>query len=417
MDTFEPGGTKGEGHGASTRARRLLGDVVHGWWDAAWTAVRTAGPERDAALLMGKAALATVIAWQFAVHVIGSQQAFYAPMAALLVVDRTMVRSIGASAQRVAAVVVGMLTAWLVGSTLGVHWWSMLPVIYLALLIARWRRLGDHGIQVPTMVLLSLLTVGGTNVDFTYLTVLETLAGGVIGVLTNAIVLPPLHLREPREQIMTLTTRVSDLLAAIATGLREGWDADEARGWYDTSTDIIRLAPQVHAEIETGRESTRFNPRDNLQGLNVDWAGYAAAVEAVRRSQWQVSGIARTLVDAADEGESLPAPSQRFLEAYAEALDHVGAALTHFGLADDEERRAVSRELGEAVTVLDRLGDAVRDTRLDDPRAWPAYGALLLDARRLARELELHSGDAVVPTDSGPIRMPKDGLRRRVQGR
>ena len=74
------------------------------------------------------------------------------------------------------------------------------------------------------------------------------------------------------------------------------------------------------------------------------------------------------------------------------------------------------RELGEAVTILDRLGDQVRETRLDDPKAWPAYGALLLDARRLARELELQTDEAVVPTDSGPIRIPKEGLRRRVQG-
>ena len=221
---------------------------------------------------------------------------------------------------------------------------------------------------------------------------------------------------ENREQIMSLTTRVNDLLASIAAGLREGWDADQALEWYDTSTEIIQLAPQVQAEIETGRESTRFNPRDNLQGITVDWTGYTAAVEAVRRTQWQVSGIARTLVDAADEGESLPAPSQRFLEAYAEALDHVGSAVNHFGIDDEEERRSVHGELAAAVSILDRLGHEVRETRLDDPRAWPAYGALLLDARRLARELELHSDEAVVPTDSGPIRIPKDGLRRRIQG-
>ncbi|WP_406830748.1 aromatic acid exporter family protein [Pedococcus sp. KACC 23699] len=129
--------------------------VVSSWWTSAGQALRVAGPQRDAALLMGKAALATVIAWQFAVLVLHSPSPFYAPMAALLVVDKTMVRSLGASAQRVVAVVVGMSAAWLVGTTLGVHWWSMLPVIYLALLIARWKRLGDHGIQVPTMVLLS----------------------------------------------------------------------------------------------------------------------------------------------------------------------------------------------------------------------------------------------------------------------
>ena len=56
------------------------------------TAMRQAGPERDALLLLVKAAIATVIAWQFAVRVLHSPVPFYAPMAALLVVDRTQVR-------------------------------------------------------------------------------------------------------------------------------------------------------------------------------------------------------------------------------------------------------------------------------------------------------------------------------------
>ncbi|KQZ88262.1 hypothetical protein ASD62_01890 [Phycicoccus sp. Root563] len=387
--------------------------VVAGWWTTASQAVRVAGPQRDAALLMAKAALATVLAWQFAVLVLHSSNPFYAPMAALLVVDRTMVRSLGASAQRVVAVVVGMSAAWLVGSWLGVHWWSMLPVLYLALLLARWRRLGDHGIQVPTMVLLSLLTVGGTDVEFTYLTIIETIVGGVIGVATNAIVLAPLHVQQPRDQIRSLTTRVCALLNEIAAGLREGWDTDAARKWYDTSSEIVGLAPTIQEEIETGRESMRFNPRDNLLGMEVDWAGYARTVDAIGRAQWQLSGIARTLVDAADEDDSQPTPTKRFLDRYAEALDKVAGAISHFGLPGDEEVGAVTDYLHSAGAVLDQLGHDIRETELEDPRAWPAYGALLLDAQRLIRELEVASHQAVMPTDSGPIRKPG----RRVIGR
>ncbi|QGN57374.1 aromatic acid exporter family protein [Nostocoides sp. HKS02] len=364
------------------------------------------GTERDAALLMLKAALATVIAWQFAVRVLHSPSPFYAPMAALLVVDRTMVRSLWASAQRVVAVVVGMSAAWLVGSLVGVHWWSMLPVIYLALLIARWRRLGDHGIQVPAMALLSLLTLGGTNTQFTYLAIVETVVGGVIGVLTNAVVLAPLHVHKPREQIQLLTKRVCELLNDISAGLREGWDADAARRWYDVSTELIALAPSIRAEIETGVESTKFNLRDNLRPLDVDWAGYAETVEAIRRSQWQISGIARTLVDAADDEEAQPAPSPAFVDEYAGVLDDIAQALGHFGLADETERTVVRDCLRHAAATLDRLGEKVRTTELDDPRAWPAYGALLLDGQRLVRELEVHGGRAVMPTDSGPIRRP-----------
>ncbi len=45
--------------------------------------------------------VATVIVWQLAVHVLESDTPFYAPMSALLVVDRTVVRSVGASTKRV----------------------------------------------------------------------------------------------------------------------------------------------------------------------------------------------------------------------------------------------------------------------------------------------------------------------------
>ncbi|WP_406830749.1 hypothetical protein ABEG17_17385 [Pedococcus sp. KACC 23699] len=249
--------------------------------------------------------------------------------------------------------------------------------------------------------------------EFTYLTIIETLAGGVIGVATNAIVLAPLHIQQPREQIISLTSRVCRLLNDIAAGLREGWDTQEARAWYDTSTELIALAPTIQQEIETGRESMRFNPRDNLRGLEIDWAGYEQTVEAVRRAQWQLSGIARTLVDAADEDESQPTPTKRFLECYAEALDKIAGALSHFGLAGDDEAAAVSDYLRSASDILDQLGHEVRESELEDPRAWPAYGSLLLDAQRLMRELEMASAKAVMPTDSGPIRKPG----RRVIGR
>jgi Aromatic acid exporter family member 1 len=87
------------------------------------------GPERNAFLLLCKAALATVLAWEFAVRVLHSPTPFYAPMAALLVVDRTLVRSLWASVQRIAAVVLGMSVAWAVGSVVGVRWWSIGAVL------------------------------------------------------------------------------------------------------------------------------------------------------------------------------------------------------------------------------------------------------------------------------------------------
>jgi hypothetical protein len=228
----------------------------------------------------------------------------------------------------------------------------------------------------------------------------------VIGVVVNAVVLAPMHLEEPRDALRDLTTRVQDLLGDISAGLREGWDADLARRWYHRATDLGDRVPEVLQAVETGRESTRHNWRHRLRPARIDWDGYVRTVEAVRRAQWQVAGIARTLVDAADDADRHPAPSAEWLRSYAGVLDEVGEAISHFGVWADESRRAVELHVDRALGVLDEMSEQVRRTPLDDPNAWPAYGALVLEAERLARELRTSNEDASVPTDTGPLRAP-----------
>jgi uncharacterized membrane protein YgaE (UPF0421/DUF939 family) len=368
-----------------------------------------AGPERDTALLLTKSTLATVISWQLAVHLLHSSTPFYAPMAALLVVDRTVVRSLLASAQRLAAVTVGMAVAELVEAVAGVHWWSMLPVMLLALLLGRWRRLGEHGIQVPAMVLLALVTAGGTSAGFTYMTLLETVAGGLVGVVTNVAVFPPLHVREPRQRVDALAAQVRQLLTDMADGLRQGWDAQQARDWYDRSSEIAQSVPEVIEHVSTGRESTRFNPRENVRPMQINWVGYERAVETLRRAQWQAAGIARTLVDGAEEEAHHPAPSSSFLPDYASVLESLGSAVGHFGRRQDEDRTALEEDLRRANSMLERLRDEIRDSPLADPHAWPAYGALIIDAQRMVREFQAEQDQAAVPTDTGPVPVPLRG--------
>jgi hypothetical protein len=367
------------------------------------TALHRAGPERDALLLLLKAALAAVLAWQFALHVLDSPIPFYAPMAALLVVDRTMVRSIAGSAQRVAAVVLGLGVAWLAATWFGATWFTMFGVTLVALVISRWSRLGTHGSQVPSMVLLSLITAGGTDEQFTYLTIVETIAGGVIGVATNAVVLTPLHLTKPRQRVAALARQVRELLEDIATGLDGEWDADSARRWYQRGNEITDKTPLVIDDIETGRESTRFNPRANLRPAMLDWEGYAHTVAALRRSLWHVTGVARTLVDAADPDRAQPVPSATFLGRYADALRATGRAVSRLGRHDDGDGFDAAVE--QARDVLVELRDEVRETPLDDPDQWPVYGSLISDALRALQELDDARERAAVPMP-GPVRRP-----------
>ncbi|GGM82454.1 FUSC family protein [Terrabacter tumescens] len=384
-------------------------------------ALHQPGPERDALLLLVKAAIATVLAWQFAVRVLDSPVPFYAPMAALLVVDRTMVRSLSASAQRIAAVVLGLSVAWVVATVFGVYWWTMFGVILVSLVIGRWSRLGDHGIQVPAMVLLSLITAKGTNEEFTYLTIVETIAGGVIGVATNAIVFAPLHLTKPRQRVSALARQVRELLDEMAEGLRGDWDAKAANRWYRRGSEIAEKAPFVIEDIRTGRESTRFNLRGNIRPADIDWEGYEHTVKTLRRMLWQATGIARTLVDAADERRHQPTPSESFLSEYADALGGLARAVSQFGKHDDEAAAKFDDGIRTAYDVLTRLREEVRTTPLEDPDEWPVYGSLISDSLRALAELEAARESAVVPTDTGSLRLPPASSpvwsRLRRQGR
>ena len=60
--------------------------TLRGWVQAVRAALTRPGAERFEAVLLLKAAVATVLAWQLAVRLFDSPAPFYAPMAALLVV-------------------------------------------------------------------------------------------------------------------------------------------------------------------------------------------------------------------------------------------------------------------------------------------------------------------------------------------
>ncbi len=381
-------------------------ETLRGWSATLRAALRGPGPERTDALLLVKAAVAAAISWQVVVQLMHSPTPFYAPLAALLVVDRTVVRSIWQSIERVVAVVVGMSTAWLVGTLLGLTFWSVVLVLLVALLIGRWDRLGEQSIQVPIMALLSLLTLQWDSVDFTYVTLVETAIGGAVGIVVNAAVLAPMHLTAPRRAVSELSAWVRGVLEDVAAGLREGWDADRARDWNDRATRIGEALPGVLDAIETGRESTRFNLRHRLRPARIDWEGYRSTVEAVRRTQWPIAGITRTLADAADDAHHVPALSAEWLVGYAGALEHLATATARFGIHRDEDERELDEHLDAATSTLDRLADDVWERPPDDPGAWPVYGMLLIEARRLVAEVRGDTTTASVPSDSGPLRRP-----------
>ena len=384
------------GCGKSTLGRALLRltPITEGW-----RGVRTGDAEARANLLIVvKAAVAGTLAWIFADRIVDSPTPSYAPMAAMLVVERTIARSVSGSARRLVAVLLGMALAAAIGLTLGLSWWTMLLALLVGMVISRAPVLGDHATMVPIMALLSLITAGGTDEDFTIITLLETLGGGVIGIVVNALVLPPAMVQTSQDEVRRVATTAYELLADMGRGLTTEWDAGDAQEWVERSQRLSDEAPVVLAAVDLGQESTLLHPQRAVREIEADWTGYRASVRTLRAVQHNISGIAATLAEVKDADNPLDPPSEGYLGSFGELLLDLARGLAILERTDDDASEELTGVIDDLEARTERLAEEVR---MDGVGVF-AYGAMLVDAIRMVRLIDESRPELALPAGSLP---------------
>ena len=379
-------------------------------------ALRQAGPERDALLLLVKAAIATVLAWQFAVRVLDSpvRTHRWPPSSWSAARWRAPVGTPSPSPP----------SSWGSGRPVRRDGLRRLGVDVFGGHPRRPRHRPVVAARGPRHPVPAWCCCPhhrqGHNAQFTYLTILETIAGGVIGVATNAIVFAPLHLTKPRQRVSALARRVRELLDEMASGLRGGWDAETAGRGYRRGTEIADKAPYVLEDVRRTREPALQPPRQHpsrRRGLE----GYEHTV-TTRAGRCGRYGIARTLVDAADERRHQP-PVPAPPDGVCHALAGLAVAVSQFGRHDEEATTAFDDGVARAFDVLTKLREEVRTAPSDDP----ANGRLRLAHERLpacagraraarsGRRPHGHRGPAPGPAES-PVwaRLASAGRPQRV---
>jgi uncharacterized membrane protein YgaE (UPF0421/DUF939 family) len=396
---------------ARTPAARLrrAGAAARNTKDAVANAVAF---HRADGLHLAKTTLAAVLAWAAAHWLTMAESAVWmGPATAVIVVQTTVYRSLANGARRVGAVTAGVMIAGLVGRLLGLNAISLIIIVPSALLAARWRRIGDHGVDIVTTAVL-MLSYGASAARDQYLRdyVLQTAVGAAAGVLVNFVIPPPLQVRRPYAQLQSLTSDTTDLLERISAGLREGYGAEDVREWQAGVDDLDGRLSDAAASVQHGAESRRFNAR-RLKSPAPAPHLYRPLLRAMRLIMPSVNSIVRTLDYIADDRERDPdAPaliSETFAHAYAGLLECTAEAIGTQGrnpaVSDDSARRHVTRSLQEAAAIHDRMTDLVRDGRLSRPRGWAANGSLLTDAERILSTLTW-CADALEETGRVPAR-------------
>ncbi|MFF8970112.1 aromatic acid exporter family protein [Streptomyces sp. NPDC014995] len=363
---------------------------------AAGRAVRAArstpGRERDLVVQSLKAALAAVLAWFVASDWLGDPMALMAPWVALVLVQATVYGSLRQAAQQWTAICAGTLLASaaqaLTGDTLG----ALALSVPLLMLLAHWPRFGDQGIYAATTAVFTLAS-GAVSASAVGHRVGQAALGAVIGVAVNALVLPPVHLRDVRENLAALAREAGEALHEVAAGLRDGeWDAATAADWSRRADRLERRCEGLRSARSWSRESLRLTagPLRALHRVPLDVPPESEDARWGRVTD-HVTALTRTLAVAADDDRAPAPPRAAALRVYARLLELLGDAceaqaegLLGAG-ADGAEVEGFEAERAEAEMeeLRARLQGSLRDHAGQGAAHTAVLGTLLLQAENL----------------------------------
>jgi hypothetical protein len=321
--------------------------------------------------------------------------AFVAPWVAVVLVESTVYRSIAHGLQQLAAFAMGTAAATAGALALDGTMAAMALILPVVLLLAQWQRLGAQGVYAATGALF-VLTGGQPGLASSAARLAEAVFGAVVGIVVNALIRPPVYLRDTRAALEEASREARAILEAVADALAAGeWDPHAAGECHERALRLARLVDQARSAIGWGRESMRVNPRGRRsQALTPPGQAYDDALAVLDHVAVHTAAVTRTVLEAAERDGTTLRPEPRITGPYADFLRHTARAVGLYGqarFAEDAGGRSVDRALGEAVAELRRVLGALHrslpDTARDDPAALATHGTLLAQARRLADQL------------------------------
>ncbi|MEU9553913.1 FUSC family protein [Streptomyces fumanus] len=375
------------------RLRDVVRREAYAAGQAARAAWRGPGRERDLLKQSLKAAAAGLLAWCVAGVWMGDPMALMAPWVAVVLVQATVYSSVRQGAQQFTAMCVGTLVASgaqaVTDDTTGALALCLPPLM----LLANWARLGTQGVYAATTAVFTLASgaVSGSAVGHR---LAQAALGAIIGVAVNALVLPPIHLRDVRENLVALVRDTGDVLRDIAGGLRrEDWDAQTAADWSDGAAGLQRRLDALHSARAWSRESLRltYAPLRALHRVPPT-SSVPPEDEDLRwgRVTGHVTALARTLAVTVDDHRTPAPPEGPVLRRYARLLELIGD--TCHAEADrlagtagaDRPGRADPADLDD---LHERLQEGLREHARRGAAPTAVLGTLLLQAENIWAEV------------------------------
>lgn len=259
-------------------------------------AIRSA--KRAPLLQVVKSAAATIAAWLLAGWLVPGQLPVFAAIAALLVVQPSVNQSLSKALERSIGVIAGVVIAVLLSLLLGAESWIILLAIVVAMLVA-WvfRATPGTGNQVAISAML-VLALGSSSPEYAIARVVETLIGVVIGLIINALIVPPVTVAPARRDLGLLGRELAASLDRLAVALPATQTAAQLQGIMLEARLLRPMQAAAAASIAAGQESLTLNPRRSNRAEVAEMEGLLARLSPIVT---QVIGMTRAYFDHYDD--------------------------------------------------------------------------------------------------------------------
>lgn len=327
--------------------------------------------QRSPLLQVGKSAAATIAAWLIAGWVFPAQLPVFAAIAALLVVQPSVNQSLSKALERSIGVIAGVLIAVVLGLLLGSSSWVVLIAIVVAMLVAWLARTSPGtGNQIAISAML-VLALGSSSPEYAFARIVETLIGVAIGIVVNALIVPPVLVAPARRDLGLFGKELAASLDRLADALSSPQTAERRQ---ELMLEVRLLRPMkdaAEASIAAGEESLTLNPRRSTH--RAELRDMRMLLDRLSPIVTQTIGMTRAYFDHYDDSLS----DEPVVTAIAEQLRRAG----------HDVRLAV--QIADLVPEPETLTSAIPAltaplvVRPPSSQHWILIGSLLEDLRRI----------------------------------
>ena len=226
--------------------------------------------KRTPFLQVAKTAMAALAAWFIASLIFSDQKPIFAAIAALIVVQPSINQSLGKALERSVGTVLGVAIAF--GATLafGASGWIVLVAVIAAIIIAWSLKLTPATASQIALSAMLVLALGTVTPVYALDRILETMLGAVVGIIINALIVPPVALEPANRAISELGVNVAQILEDISAALTRPTSYAVLNEIYLRSRALRAEYNTARATVARAQESLRFNARRNQHSLTIE---------------------------------------------------------------------------------------------------------------------------------------------------